>query len=120
MIEFMQESEGNLVGIEVQGKLTDKDYQEKLIPELEKRIKEHGKLRVLVHMKEDFKGIEPKAVWDDALFGIKHRKDFDRFALVGGSGWMDWAVGAGKYLFAGDAKTFPGHDVEQAWDWVKH
>ena len=48
MIEFMDESAGNVVGVRASGKLTDADYKETLIPGLEKLFEQHGRLRVLL------------------------------------------------------------------------
>ncbi len=72
MFEIMPESEGNVVGVKVSGTLVDEDYK-KLIPEIDKRIKEVGELKFLLDLK-DLEGFTCKALLDDETFCIEHRK----------------------------------------------
>ena len=86
MIEVL-ERDGNIICFQAKGKLTHNDYQQVFIPAMEQMIKEHGKIRVLLAMSEEFHGWEPAAMWDDAKFGMKHRTDFEKCAVVGGPKW---------------------------------
>ena len=74
MIHIMQESQGKIIGLRATGKLTDQDYKEVLIPSLESLIHKHGKIRLLCFMDEDFAGLEPGAIWDDAKFFLRGRR----------------------------------------------
>jgi hypothetical protein len=47
MFQIMPESEGEIIGLKTTGKLTDQDYQEVLIPNLEALINQYGKIRLL-------------------------------------------------------------------------
>ena len=86
MIEIMAESSGNIIGIKAIGTLTDADYQEMLIPNLEGLFAQYRKLRMLFYMGEEFAGWTVSAAWDDMNFGLKHRADFEKIAVVGGPG----------------------------------
>ena len=66
MIQIMPESDGKIIGVKPIGKLTDRDYQEVLIPTLETLINQHGKIRLLCFLDEGFTGMEAGAMWDDA------------------------------------------------------
>ena len=55
--------EGNVVRVEVSGRLTQSDYDQ-LIPSWEALIARHGKMRLLFVM-HDFHGWEPQAAWED-------------------------------------------------------
>jgi SpoIIAA-like len=92
MIQIMPESHGKIIGVKPSGKLTDRDYQEVLIPTLESLIKEHGKIRLLCLLDEGFAGMEVGAMWDDAKFFLPHKDDFEKMAIVGGPQWVKLAM----------------------------
>lgn len=117
MIEKLAGSQGRVVGYEASGKLTDEDYQ-KFIPELETIIREQGKLRLLVAIK-DFKGWTPKALWDDLKFDIKHYSDCERIALVGESQKEEWMAKLSKPFTKAEIKYFPLDQADQAWNWLR-
>jgi hypothetical protein len=119
MIEFLPESSGNVVGIKVGGALTASDYQRTLIPALDERLSKHGRLSIVFLMDETFTGWELGAAWDDAAYGLKHRADFGRIALVGGPTWVGWCIAATRFLIKGEVRTFPVEQLQQAWAWVK-
>ncbi|MEP6672558.1 MAG: STAS/SEC14 domain-containing protein [Chthoniobacter sp.] len=67
------------------GKLAHEDYLH-FVPEFERLIKQHGKLRVLFDM-TDFHGWEAGALWDDIKVDLKHFSDIERLAMIGGKEW---------------------------------
>ena len=83
--EIREEAEGKIFAIRLSGKLTKQDY-EHFVPEVERRIKQHGKLRMLVQM-HDFHGWKVGALWEDIKFDAKHFADIERLALVGERKW---------------------------------
>jgi SpoIIAA-like len=78
-----------------------------LIPQLDTLSEEYGKLRVLFYMDEGFAGWERSAAREDAAFGLKHRADFEKIAVVGGPHWVAWCIKFTAFLIAGDVRTFP-------------
>ena len=72
MFYIMPESQGNIMGLRATGKLTDQDYQEVLLPSLENLLKQHRKIRLLCFLDENFAGLEPEALWEDAKFFFPH------------------------------------------------
>jgi len=119
MFTIMPESEGAVVGVRATGKLTDADYKETLIPQLEKLFAEHGALNVLFYMDDGFDGWELTAAWDDAVFGLGHRADFGKLAVVGGPAWVEWCIKACGFLMKGEIRVFPAAELDAAWRWVK-
>ena len=55
MIYKMHQSSGDTIGFHLSGKLTDDDYWETLVPELEQAVEQWGKINLLLEM-EDFHG----------------------------------------------------------------
>jgi len=56
------------------------------VPEFERLVSEHQKLRVLFDM-VDFHGWGQRALWDDLKFDIKHHGDIEKLAMVGDKKW---------------------------------
>ena len=56
------------------------------MPEFERLVKQHGKIRVLFDM-ADFHGWNAGALWDDIKFNLKHCSDIERLAMVGEKKW---------------------------------
>lgn len=119
MISISADSGGNIVVLEALGKLTDSDYREILIPRLEAIIREHGKARVLFNMGDNFHGWEPAAAWDDARFGLAHRNDFEKFAIVGGPKWVEWGMKLGALFMSGETRSFDSRHLHEGLAWIR-
>lgn len=119
MIEILPESRGNILGFRATGTLSDRDYKEIVIPKLESLFAAHGKLNVLFFMDEDFEGWDMKGAWDDASYGMKHRADFEKLALVGGPEWVHWCFKLAGFLMKGEIRIFPVDELEKAWAWIE-
>ena len=119
MIEILPESQGKTLGIRASGTLTDHDYQTILIPRLEAIIRTHTKARVLFQMDRGFQGWEMEAMWDDAKFGVAHRHDFEKFAVVGGPRWVDWGAKLGALFMQTELRTFSDDQLQEAWKWIE-
>jgi len=83
-VDLHEEDDGRILAITLTDKLTTEDYGH-FIPEVERLIKEHGKIRMLVKMR-DFHGWTPGALWQDVKFDLKHFRDIERLALLGEKG----------------------------------
>jgi hypothetical protein len=119
MIEILPETKENLLAVKATEKLTRKDYEEVFIPKLKQLIQEHGKVRAVVYLDDNFDGWEIGAMWDDAKFGIQHRNDFDKIALVSSKKWIEWATKIGAHFMKGQMKTFDGSQLQEALAWIK-
>ncbi len=62
---LQEEAAGKLLVIRLSGKLTTEDYQH-FVPEVDRLIREHGKIRMLVHM-HDF----PEEKADEAFDWVR-------------------------------------------------
>ena len=76
---------GKLLAVHVIGKLTKADY-ERFVPEFERLVRQHGKLRVLFDM-TDFHGWEGSALREEINFDLEHFFDIERLAMVGDKKW---------------------------------
>ena len=119
MIEVLPQSEGKTFGVRFTGKATDEDYENVVLPGLETVIQEYGKVRCLYFMDEGFQGWELGAMWDDAKYGIKHKNDFEKIAVVGGPKWTEWATRFASHFMSTEIKTYSADQLDDAWSWVK-
>jgi hypothetical protein len=118
MIEIMQRSQGNL-GVKLSQTATQEDYEKIFIPALNDLLAKSAKIRGVYYMDESFSGWELGAMWDDARYGLKHRNDFEKVAVVGGSKFVDWGTKLAGHLISGEVKTFSAVDLEEAWKWIE-
>lgn len=118
-IEILSESEGNLLGVRARDKLTAEDYEQIWIPRIEKLIEEHGSVRLLLFMGEDFGGWELGAAWDDAKFGVRYGDRCEKIAVVGGPKWVERGSNLVGHFLKGEVRTFPSEALPDAWTWLK-
>lgn len=119
MIEVMPESQGNVIGVKISGKITTREYEDTIIPRVEAVLKEYGKARFMYVLDGGFQGAEAGAMWDDTKLGLKHRHDFEKVALVGGAKWMAWLTKLCATFISGEIKTFSLEQLQEAWVWLK-
>ncbi|HZE21685.1 MAG TPA: STAS/SEC14 domain-containing protein [Desulfobaccales bacterium] len=118
MLQVLPESQGDILGVKVNGKFTNLDYKEFLIPRLEDLIKEHGKVRVLLYLDDDFQGLELDAIKSEP-FGLRHKDDFQKIAVVGGSWRLRLELKMVAPFMAGEMRTFSREELPAAWAWIR-
>lgn len=84
-IQLKEENAGKIVAVYVSGKMVKEDY-EHFVPEFDRLVALHGKLRVLFDM-TDFHGWTLGAVWADTKFALHHFSSIERLAMVGNKQW---------------------------------
>ena len=109
-------SGGRLLEVAASGKLTHSDY-ERLVPEFERLVKQHGKIRVLFEM-TDFHGWEIAALWDDIKFDVKHLSDIERLAMVGDKQWEKGMSVFCRPFTTATIRYFDHAAIEDARSWL--
>lgn len=116
-LEVEEKRQGRIIEVQVTGKLEKKDYEE-FVPEVERRIKEHGKLRILFHMR-DFHGWTAGALWEDLKFDVKHFNDIERVAFVGERKWEQGMAIFCKPFTTARIRYFDQSRLEEAREWIE-
>ena len=119
MLEILPETDDNTLIVKAIEKLTSRDYEDIFIPQLNLRLNKLGKLRVLMAFDDNFNGWEPGAAWDDLVFGVQHRHEFEKVAVVGEQKWLQWATKIGAYFMDGQVATYTPDQFQDAVHWVK-
>lgn len=115
--ELHPETDKKVVEILLSGKLSREDY-EHFVPEIEQMIKEHGKLRLLCHLK-DFHGWTLGAIWEDVKFDLKHFSDIERLALVGDKKWEAGMAAFCKPFTRAKVRYFDAAEADKAAEWIR-
>lgn len=115
-IKLEEENGGKLLRVHVSGKLVKTDY-ELFVPEFERLVKEHGKLRVLFDMTE-FHGWEVAALWEDVKFDARHFLDIERLAMVGDNKWQHGMATFCKPFTTATIRYFDRADANAARVWL--
>ncbi|MDI3324384.1 STAS/SEC14 domain-containing protein [Pontibacterium granulatum] len=118
MLYNLPETAGDIIVVQATDTLTAKDYTETFIPLLEEKLATHEKVRVLLYLDHGFTGFEAAALWEDAKFGLAHRNDFLRLAVVGDADWMEWLAKIADLLAGGETRHFTSSQFLQALHWI--
>lgn len=115
-VEIEEEAPRNVVNVRLTGKLTREDYQV-FVPEIEDRIKEHGKIRILLEL-ADFHGWTAGALWEDTKFDLHHFNDIERLAIVGDKKWEKGMAVFCKAFTTAKIQYFDISEKDEARRWI--
>lgn len=115
-IELCEEDGGKLLTVRLSEKLHKSDY-EHFVPEVERLIGQHGKLRMLMEM-HDFHGWDAGAMWEDTKFAIHHFKDIERIAMVGETKWEHGMAIFCKPFTIAKIRYFDHSQLDEARVWL--
>jgi hypothetical protein len=114
--DFSEQLDHNVISMTISGKLDVEDY-DSFAPELEKFIKEHENVRMLIQL-EDFKGWTAGALWEDSKFGIRNFNGIERIAIVGDKSWENGMVVFARVFTKADIRCFDSGDLQAGLKWV--
>jgi hypothetical protein len=115
-ISLREEAGGKVLVIRLGGKLTKADY-ERFVPEVERLIRRHGKVRMLIQM-HDFHGWSLSALWDDIKFDLRHFAHIERLAMVGESKWEAGMAAFCKPFTAATIRYFDEAKSGESLKWI--
>ncbi len=116
MIELKTDKQSNVVEVKISGRLGRQGYLE-FVPELERLIEQHDKVRLLVEM-EDFHGWGAGALWEDTKFAVRHFRDIDRLAMVGEKKWQKGMAVFCKPFTTAEIRYFEKGELNSAKKWL--
>lgn len=116
-VELTESLDGKVLSVRASGKLTRDDYQH-FVPEFERLISKHGKIRVLFDM-QDFHGWKAAALWEDIKFELKHFKDIERVAMVGEKAWEKWMATFCRPFTTAAIRYFDHGEADKARQWIE-
>lgn len=115
-VELREEAGGKILTLNLSGKLTKEDYAH-FTPAVERAVKDHGKVRILVNM-HGFHGWSLGAVWEDVKFDLHHFTHIERLALVGDSRWEAGMAVFCKPFTTAKVRYFDESKADEATAWI--
>jgi hypothetical protein len=120
MITQLSESEGHVLGVRISGKVSS-EMEKEWIGKLEKVIKKHGKINILILLdKQATWGL--KAGIEDLKWILTNMKEICKIAIIADSHFWKWYVALdspfGKVVGIGE-KYFNPAEMDAAWKWIK-
>jgi hypothetical protein len=115
-VQLDEENGGKTLVVHVSQKLAKADY-EHFVPEFERLLGLHGKLSVLMEMR-DFHGWDAGALWADTKFALKHFSEIERLAIVGEKKWQHGMASFCKPFTKAEIRYFDHADIVEARRWL--
>jgi hypothetical protein len=115
-VELHEEAGGKILIVNLSGKLTKEDYAN-FTPEVNRAVKDHGKVRILVRM-HGFHGWTLGAVWEDMKFDLHHFSHIVRLALVGDKRWEAGMAVFCQPFTTAKVRYFDESQGEEAGVWI--
>jgi hypothetical protein len=116
-IKLEEKDGGKILEVTLTGKLVKEDY-EAFVPVVERLVKQHGKLRMLVAM-HDFHGWTAGALWEDTKFAMHHFTDIERLAVVGETKWQQGMAVFCKPFTMAKVRYFDHTAMSEARAWLE-
>jgi len=117
-VTVIQGLPGNVLGVEAVGEIEDDDYEDVILPAVERILEQHDKVRVLYVLGDDFERSDTDAMWDDAKMGLHHLGKWERIALVTDHAGYRRAVRVFGFLMPGEVKVYPLAERDSAQAWI--
>ena len=118
MIEIIPFEEGNIIGLRLNGRIEDEEFDE-VTGKIEEMLKEHDKLRVYAEV-EKIGGMSVNTLMKDIHFKLRHWRDFETEAVVSDKSWLESWVGIADKLFPHiEVKHFSFEEKDKAKEWLK-
>ena len=118
MIRLLSGMPAGVLGFEAIDDVEKEDYENVVVPVVNKAIAEHGKVRLVYVLGPEFDDYEGEAAWEDLKLGVRHPASFERIAIVTGAHWAGPAVKIFSVLWPGQARVFPLSELESAKRWA--
>lgn len=115
-VTFTETNDGKVLEVALTGTLAKEDYQY-FVPVVERLVKKHGKIRMLVEMR-DFHGWTAGALLQDIKFDAKHFSDIERIAMLGETKWQHGMAVFCKPFTAAKVRYFDRTAIDQARTWL--
>ena len=116
-IQITEEDNGKVVVVRISGTVQKKDYV-KFVPEVDRLVQQHGKLRMLFEML-DFHGWTAGAMWEDTKFAFHHFRSIERLAIIGEKKWQKGMATFCRPFTAAEVRYFERSQEQEAHDWLQ-
>ena len=118
-MELLTGLPSDVIAVRLQGVITASDYEDTLIPLVNKKLETHDKLKMLAVLDDTFQSYTAGAMWDDTKFGLSHLTTLSKLAVVSDRGWVRRSVKLFGPLMPTHVRVFYVSELEDAREWIK-
>jgi hypothetical protein len=118
MIKMLEGFPEGVVAAVAKGRVTRRDYDEILVPAVERAFKHRDKVRCYYEIGGEFSGMDSGAVWEDFRVGFGHLTGWERIAVVTDVDWIRLAINFFRFLVPGEIRIFPTSAAAEARLWI--
>ena len=116
MIRVIEDMPPGTVGLEADGKVTEDDYRDVLVPAVRAAL-ERGDVRLLFVLPDDT-SYSPGAMWADTKLWAANLRAWNRIAIVSDADWLEKGVKTFGWMMPGEVRVFDDDDVDDAKAWL--
>lgn len=117
MIQIIK-SPANVAAFRALGEVTKKDYEEVVVPAVEKLVNTNDELNFLLELDTDLSNYTMGAWFEDVMLGLKNLGKWHRAAIVTDSDKIINFTNAFSYIAPGEYKGFKKEELDVALLWV--
>ena len=116
MYHTLKESSGNILGFKIVGGITKKQKKQ-ICKVLENKIRESGKIRLLLVF-EPHKKMDAESLLFDLNFTLIYSDQIERMAIIGNKVWENtWVALFGLFSHI-RTQYFDRSEIKAAWKWI--
>ena len=112
------ESPDAVLAFRAVGKIDKSDYDSVLEPAVYAMLAQHGELRFVYVLGDEYDGMSAAAAWEDAKLGIGHLTKWKRVGVVTDHDWLRKSISMFGWMMPGDVKTFTVAELDAAIEWA--
>ncbi|REG96093.1 SpoIIAA family protein [Flavobacterium aquicola] len=118
MIQLESNTPSNVAAFRATGEVTKEDYENVVIPEVERVISSIGHINFLLYLDTAIENFTAGAWVQDALLGLKNIAKWNRAAIVTDSDTAITFTNGFSYFVPGEFKGFKKEQYNEAVTWV--
>lgn len=108
----------NVIVINTVGEVSDKDYEEVLLPAIKNRLQQHDDVRLLFVFGFEFKDFDTDALWGDLLLGINDLSNIKKLAVVSNLKWIEKGIKLFSIFIPASVRFYNEEKFMEAKAWV--
>lgn len=116
MLKIIDHPGKNVVETVAIARLTEADWA-RVIPVLQKRIEQLGKIRWYFEM-TDFQNVSANTAWEEVGLHQLSKNAFERIAIVGHKDWQGWMKDLMQPFSSAQVQFFETIEQDRAHQWI--
>lgn len=118
MLTRLEGMPAHVAAFKATGEVTKEDYENILVPEIERVDKQHGHIHFMMEMETPVKNFSLGAWLQDAWQGLKHFRGWKKVAIVTDEKGLEKFTGFFSAMIPGSSKGFSLSQLNEAKQWV--